>query len=253
LLLIPSQAQATPAEVQRRAEEAFAAGLRERDNGGSGHEHFRAAARLYEELRAGGARNARLYRNLGNAHRLAADLPRAILAYRLGLRLAPGDRALREGLADARREVEVDFAPGSALGRPPMEVRPRWLPPWGPAWAYALAAVLSLAGWACLARWLMLRNGRVLAAGLALLVLAAGASWLVLRGRERPPRPVVVLARNGVLLRRGDGEAFPPRYATPLPRGVEAELLYERDGWLQVELSGGEVGWVAATEVVVGE
>jgi hypothetical protein len=56
--------------------------------------------------------------------------------------------------------------------------------------------------------------------------------------------PLVVVAEDGVLLRRGDGLAYPPRYDTPLPRGAEARLRRERGTWLQIELSGGEIGWV---------
>ena len=37
----------------------------------------------------------------------------------------------------------------------------------------------------------------------------------------------------------------------PVNQGVEARLLFERDGWLQIELSGGEVGWVRAEYAVV--
>jgi hypothetical protein len=63
----------------------------------------------------------------------------------------------------------------------------------------------------------------------------------------------VVIARDGVLLRRGSSRAFPPRYETRLKAGMEGRLLFERGGWLQVELSGGEVGWVPRSAVVVDE
>jgi hypothetical protein len=53
-----------------------------------------------------------------------------------------------------------------------------------------------------------------------------------------------------VLLRRGDGLAFPPRYYTPINRGVEARRLFERGGWVQIELSGGEIGWVPRDSVL---
>ncbi len=69
--------------------------------------------------------------------------------------------------------------------------------------------------------------------------------------REKTDRLLVVIAADGVILRKGNGTLFPPRYETTLNRGVEAQLLYRRDGWLQIELSGGEVGWVAASEAVV--
>jgi hypothetical protein len=61
----------------------------------------------------------------------------------------------------------------------------------------------------------------------------------------------VVIARDGVLLRRGNGVVFPPRYDTPVNRGVEGRLRFERGGWVQIELSGGEIGWVPRAAVLV--
>jgi hypothetical protein len=61
----------------------------------------------------------------------------------------------------------------------------------------------------------------------------------------------VVIVDDGVLLLKGNGDAFPARYDTPVNQGVEARLLFERDGWLQIELSGGEVGWIRADYAVV--
>src|SRR5437773_1229663 len=81
-------------ELARRAEEAFERGVARRQQGEKSRALFVEAARDFEELRRRGARNPMLQRNLGNAYLLADDLPRAILAYRCGLRLAPDDRAL---------------------------------------------------------------------------------------------------------------------------------------------------------------
>jgi uncharacterized protein YgiM (DUF1202 family) len=65
-----------------------------------------------------------------------------------------------------------------------------------------------------------------------------------LRARDLQTRPVVVITDDGVLLRAGNGLRYPAAYETPLSRGVEARLLFTRGDWLQIELSGGEVGWV---------
>jgi hypothetical protein len=250
LALAAGSSEVTDEALAERAEALFARGLSRREAGDRGASSFRAAAAAYEELRRRGHRGAPLYRNLGNAYLLAGDLPRAVLAYRLGLRLAPGDRALREGLAAARGQVA--YAEGSAAGRPRDDPRPPWLAALRPAWLF-LAAALAYAG-ACLSltRWRMLRRDGFLAAGLLLLAAALPpAGLLAERWREGPPRRVVVVARDGVLLRKGNGLTFPPWFDTPLNRGVEAELLYERGGWLQVELPGGEVGWLRAADAVV--
>ena len=117
---------------------------------------------------------------------------------------------------------------------------------------FLLLALAYTTGCVCLTRWRMVREVRWLVAGLLLFAIAIVPAWhLVQQWRGGPPRPIVVVARDGVLLRKGDGTSFPPWFETPLNRGVEAELLFERDGWLQIELPGGEVGWVSASEAVV--
>src|SRR5687767_3596012 len=92
------------------------------------------ADRAAEAFRAG------VYRNLGNAHRLAGDLPRSILCYRLALRRDPGDPVLRRALEDARKEVI--YPEGPALGRP-SEPLPA-LPTPG---LFALAAAANVGAW----------------------------------------------------------------------------------------------------------
>ena len=86
------------------------------------------------------------------------------------------------------------------------------------------------------------------AVGLTALVVLAVRSE-----REERDRPLAVVAEDGVLLRKGDGLAYPPRYETPLNKGVEARRLFERDGWVQIELSGGEVGWAPREDVLIDE
>src|SRR5262249_38910179 len=155
-----------------------------------------------------GVSNVPLYRNLGNAHLLAGNLPRAILAYRLGLRLDPGNARLREALAVAREQVV--FPEGESLGRPPEPTRPPWLPLPGPTVLAALAAIGYALGCAGLTRWLMHRRGGMLVAGLALLALAAVPATALLQQRGEHDRPFVVVSRDGVLLRMGNGASFPP-------------------------------------------
>jgi hypothetical protein len=242
-------------EVAEHAEAEFAEGVRLRHAADKARPHFREAAEYFEELCQRGAHNAELYRNLGNAHLLAGDLPRAILSYRRGLRLAPYDFALRENLNEAREQV-IYPASGN-LGRPRNESRPLWLPHVLAEWLVIAAAVCYAIAWGCLTRWLMVRRGRVLVIGLVALLLAGTATaWLIVRTREEQDQalhPLVVIARDCVLLRRGDGLTFPPRYDTPINRGVEGRRMFERGDWVQIELSGGEIGWVPREAVLVDE
>lgn len=251
-LLIP---EAGELELFHRGEDAFRAGLAAReknDRNDRGEAEFREAAHAWETVRSGGVDTAPLYRNLGHAYFLAGDLPRAILCYRLGLRREPGDAELRGGLRQARSRVV--FAEGTGLGRPVEDQSPRWIAGLSLGWLFALGVVVHAAGWACLTRWYMVRGTKLLIAGLLLLVAGLALGWVVFRWQDGGTEPpVVVIARDGVLLRKGNGSAFPPWSGVPLNRGVEAEQILSRDGWVQIRLPGGEVGWVGAAEVVVGD
>jgi hypothetical protein len=256
-LLLPA-GPASPAglsdrEVAERAEAEFEEGVRLRQTGEKARPHFRDAAEYFEELRRRGAGNALLDRNLGNAYLLAGDLPRAILSYRRGLRRTPNDLALRECLMEARQRVVYPQSGG--LGRPRSDPRPPWLPHPRAEWLVITAAISYALAWACLTRWLMVRRGRLLSVALVALLLAGLlTAWMIYRTHEKQEQdthPLGVIARDGVLLRRGDGWTFPPRYDTPVNRGVEARRLFERGGWVQIELFGGEIGWVPREAVLV--
>lgn len=242
----PAPADLPNREVARLAEEEFARGLDARNDRNKAIPHFLAAEQYFEELRRRGADNPELSRNLGNAALLADDLPRAVLAYRHGLRLSPTDAGLRAGLEEAR--ARVAYGSDGGFGRPPDDARPPWLPRLGSDWLFLGAAACYVAACVLLTRWLMVRGRRWLFGGAAALAAAAGLTTLLVLAvrseREERERPLVVISEDGVPMRKGDGPTYPPRYDTPLNKGVEARRLFERGGWAQIELSGGEVGWV---------
>jgi tetratricopeptide (TPR) repeat protein len=257
ILLFAAEAPSLPdlseAQLAARAEAAFQEGRRLRDNDESGQKEFQTAAASYEELRRRGVGNADLYRNLGHAYVLADDLPHAILSFRRGLRLAPHDSGLHRSLAGAREMVV--YPAGSALGRPAVEWRPPWLPRVASHWLF-LAGLLCYSG-LCLSvtRWLMTRRGRLLVSAAVCLLLFSALTWTPLSAERRraaeAEQTLVVIADDGVLLRKGDGLAYPPRYETPLNRGVEARLVHERPGWVQIEMAGGEIGWAPRRFVLI--
>ena len=252
-LLLALTTLADPIHLRTRAEAAFAEGVALRGTPEKARSHFRRAADLYEELRRRGAANAALFLNQGNACLLADDLPGAVLAYRRGLRLVPNDRRLQAQLTFARAQVEYPH-PGR-FARPPVERRPPWLPRLAGTASLPLAAVLYAAGWVAVTRWRMVRRGsfRVLAASAFVLaaLLGGGLAFEASASLTDERRPPVVVAHDGVLLRRGNGEAYPRRSDTPLNRGVEARLLFDRGNWAQIELSGREVGWVPCEYVLI--
>jgi len=237
-----------PALLQR-AESAFRQGRECRTNPSQARVHFARAAAAYDHLRRRGFHSAALFANQGNAYFLAGDLPQALLAYRRGQRLAPGDRSLRTNLTLARAQVDH---PLSRTG----DWLP-WLPRVSPRWLWT--GLIGLYGLTCLslARWWMLRRGWLLKAGstaaLGVLVLAGAVSLAEVDRRQDLAHPVVVIAKDQIKLRRGNGYRYPPADETPLNRGVEARWLLSRGGWLQIELADGKVGWIPGADALLDQ
>lgn len=240
-------------ELLIQAEAAFRSGLEVRDEPEKARPHFRNAASCYEALRQRGAHNAELFRNQGNAYLLAGDLPQAMLAYRRGLRLAPTDSILRANLAHARAQVAYP-GPGE-FGRPATEHWPPWLPYFPLRLGLLLFAGFYSLGWLGLVRCWMVRRAAPLGWGIVAWVLALlTAGNLALQAwneRTESLHPLIVIASDGLPLRKGNGVIYPPRVEAPLNRGVEARLQFERGEWLQIELASGAVGWVPRRAVMV--
>lgn len=236
-----------------RAEAEFRAGIQLREAADLARPHFKAAAEAFEELRRLGVSNPSLYHDLGSAYLLAGDLPHAILSYRRGLRLAPWDRTLQTDLDQAREHVS--YPENATLGRPPTERWPTWLPPLRLEVLFGSAGLLYALAWLQATRWLMHGRGRLLVLAVMALAAAAGLGFLFLKltqlERVQEAAPLVVIAQDDVVLRRGNSRRFPPRYDASVNRGVEARLLHHRGDWMQIELADGATGWIPRLAALV--
>jgi hypothetical protein len=207
---------------------------------------FQLAARHYETMRRSGVHNAALYRNQGNASLLTGDVSRAILAYRRGLRLDPNNRHMRANLAYARDQVIYSSTDGFA--RPPSSWWPQWLPRLTPSLTFWILIVFYSLTWIGLAwSWISPSERRRELTWLGLAGSVLFAAILIVQVREMradAEHPLVVIAEDKTYLHTGNNDLYPHAYETPLNRGVEARLLQMRGSWLQIELTGGQVGWV---------
>jgi hypothetical protein len=240
-------------EILKRAEEAFRQGVALRSTPEKARRTFAESAALYEVLRQRGADGADLLRNQGNAHLLADQLAHAILAYRRGLRQVPHDADLHERLEYARDQVAYP-GPGSR-GRPDAGDWPPWLPRLHPDLFLLLGFCLYALACVWATRWLMTRRAALLSRAAVVLALGAACAgvwgYLQWRAAREAAYPLVVIAEE-VPLRRGNGPSYPSHAELPLLQpGMEARRLHERGGWLQVELAGGEVGWVPRAAALV--
>ncbi len=241
-------------QVLAAAERAFDEGTRHRNDSAKARPAFARAAAAYDDLWRRGARNPDLALNRANAHRLAGNLPGAIVALDEGLAEARWSRPLQVAREDAR----------SAVGYPihsDLAAKCRPAPPTGisvrmsPAEAWGIAALLWLLACAGVARFAMTRAlGWIAFAGTWLAALALlGGLWLQdHRYRERQNEYPPVVVADDVFLRKGNADSFPVRLegAPKLPRGVEARELTRRGGWVQIQLAGGVVGWIPASSVL---
>jgi tetratricopeptide (TPR) repeat protein len=239
--------------LAEQCQDSFRRGLAAFDRPEEARAYFRAAAGDYRQLAEQGFHSADLYLNMGNAEFLAGDLPRALIAYRHGLQQDPLNGGLWDNLEAARDQVGY---PGGLLRhRPAGDELPIWLPRPGPDFVLQSALVLYGLGWCAVWIRLIWRPKKIRAVAMLLFCLAGGAAalWVhldhrIARDREYPP---VVVAVNSATLRRGNGNLYPRHPDLPLVnRGMEAVLLYERGGWLQVQFPGGEVGWLPKTAVI---
>ncbi len=233
-------------EVLNRAEAAFQSGVQAR---GTTEEtkQFLQAAECYEELRRRGVHSSALYWNEANSYLLAGNVPEAILAYRRGLRVNPDSRQMRANLAFARDQVVYSSADNFA--RPPESYWPPWLPRPTIPLTFWLTFIFYALAWIGLARqWAISVNTRPWITWVAVGGTALFAVFFALQMRaekSESEHPVVVIAADQTHLQKGNHALYPRAYETALNRGVEARLVQIRGDWLQIELTGGQIGWVA--------
>lgn len=245
-------------ELLRQAEESFAQGVGAKQDLSLARKYFTQAARKFSLLHARGVHNADLYLDWGNAELLAERVPQAILAYRRGLRLAPGRRDLVDNLTLARQRLPHPPVADAAPPRvdawmslvPGLAGHVRLLLFLGTVLAYSLASFSFI-------RWLRLRL-TLLPGRAVLLLLLAGTSGFFwqreeARLQDQKLHPLVVIAQETGFL-RGNGLSYPAHPTIPtLYPGMEARRLFQRGDWLQVQLPGGALGWVPAEAVLIDE
>lgn len=209
--------------------------------------YVRATMHYERIVAAGGIRNAKLYYNLGNAYLLKGDLGRAVVNYRRAEKLDSGDADIQKNLAFARsrRIDKVQVQTQRKVMRTlffwhyDFSLRVRFLA--GCIAFGGLFVFLTLLVWLGRSG---VRSG--LAAGAAIsLVIAVG--FLASVGVEsvyEAKQPCGVIIAESVVARQGDGTNYLPSFKEPLHAGTEFELIEQRMGWVEIQLSDGSQGWV---------
>lgn len=212
---------------------------------------FSAAASRFQLIADDGHPAGPLLYNLGNAYLQSGDLGRAILNYRRAEYLMPGDAQVQNNLQYARSlcRSQIESTARQDLQRALLAWHFRFPLSWRMT-AFAIAnACFWLVLLACLTQSTAFWRWSV--AGFAVVWLATGLSVsadLIGWGDSAE----IVLLSDDVVVRKGNGSGFHPKFEQPLHAGVECRVLEARGNWLHVRLANGEEGWIdgqAASEI----
>lgn len=203
-----------------------------------------AALRSFDSVLTSFSSPALLY-NIGNCHFKLNDIPRAILFYERALRLAPGDEDVRTNLEMARQSVvdRVNELPSFTLGS---------------TWA-SLRGGRDAEQWARRSLWYCLACFSLFAAGLVsshrnlrrilfgmgafmLLATFVAIGFAAYRHREVTDASEAIIMSAKVDVRSEPREGTTVLFV--LHKGTKVNVLDEENGWSEVKLANGSVGWM---------
>ena len=204
------------------------------------------ALNIYTAL-AGSHASPALYYNLGNCHFKLGNKAQAVLWYERAHRLAPGDADINANLDLARAQVvdRVNAAPGIALG----------------GWWSNFRAGTNVDQWAKRSLWLCLATFVLLAVllwvqasvlhrvvvvaasvlGVCTLLALALAAYRTVELRN-DKEAIVMVPKVDVRSEPRDGGLA----VFVLHEGTKLNVQQVRDGWCEVRLANGNVGWMKA-------
>ncbi|ETW95060.1 MAG: hypothetical protein ETSY1_32175 [Candidatus Entotheonella factor] len=205
--------------------------------------YYQQAINVYTELINAGVHNAKLYYNLGNAHILRNDFGRAILNYRRGLQLEPGNPRLQANLRYARSQ-RLDQIETSAQ-RAFMSRLFFWKDDLTLQTQVIIAVALFWLAWAGAfahrfwrrSTWLWLTGGAAFAA-----LLFAGSAWIIHMQNTATQHGVIIAKEAPV--RKGNGASYALQFPRPLHSGAEFTVIERRGSWLHIRLENGANGWI---------
>jgi len=209
-------------------------------------EFFRDAAARFQMVADSGITSGELLYDLGNAYLQSGDLGQAILNYRRAERQMPGDARLQSNLQYARSLCRSQI-PASAE-HDLLNAILAWHFQTPAGWRFAAFTTVHAALWLLLT-WQLFRpvtGGRWLIAIVAIAWVALGASIAAdVTGFGHQAEGVLIA--DEVVMRKGNGEGFEPKFDKPIHSGVEFTIVDRRGDWLEVQLANGEKGWVPAS------
>lgn len=236
LLGISASAQTNPDAAFAQGNKAFQA------------TDYEAALRAYEQAEKSGLRSPALYHNMGNAYYREGKIGYAVQYYERALALDPYFEHAQHSLRLAQKKINN---PVPALPQTGFHLAWRWIRYTIGAWGLfalgflAFAAVVGLLG-----HWIWLkgevpwrRRALMLSSPLALLFL--GSAWLASYQSSQTSRAVIVSKTTDLHAMPSDQSAK----LRTLSEGVVVELQKTQNGWQEVRLPNGDLGWIRPTSI----
>ncbi len=203
-----------------------------------------AALALFDSANVAFTSPSLLY-NIGNCYFKLNDVPHAILFYERALRLAPGDADVRTNLELARQNVvdRVNELPAFTLGSTWGKLRGgRDADQWARRSLWACLLLFAVLGSAVVTRHRTARRALYGLAGLLLLGTVLSISFAAFRDRELTDDSAAIIMTAKV-----DVRSEPRANATVLfvlHKGTKISILQQENGWSEVQLVNGSVGWM---------
>ncbi len=189
--------------------------------------------------------SAALFYNIGNCHFKLNDIPRAILFYERALRLAPGDDDIHANLDLARQQVvdRVNALPSFSLGNTWSSFRGgRDVDQWARRSLWGGTVLFMFLAVALLVRTTALRRAIYAAAGIALLFTITAIGFAAARRAEVTSDQEAIIMTAKVDVRSEPRDAGTVLFV--LHKGTKVEVLQQENGWNEVRLPNGNVGWM---------
>ncbi|ARN57792.1 tetratricopeptide repeat protein [Sedimentisphaera salicampi] len=241
-LLVPAFGNEISASTEKLAEKAETA-FEQANSAENSQKLYLKAAKLYEKAAEAGAKNHKLYLNIGNCYFLAGDIGRAILNYRKAERLNPRSRAVQKNLSAARnlRLDKIDPNPENIIAsniffwHKDFSLKTRF---------YAALLLVSV-----LIILISIRLSCPAFPGfwpslcvLIFLLVCFGVSAGL--GISQQDNSEGVITADKTVARKGNGEVYKKAFETPLHSGTEFDVLEVREDWIKAGFPDDSIAWV---------
>lgn len=211
---------------------------------------YENAIELYENIVSANQQAPELYFNLGNAYYQTGDFAHAILNYERAKKLAPDDEEIAMNLkfANQKTEDKIEAAPEMFL----VELQKKIVSLMNErSWSF-LCIVLFLLGLVLLGVFISSGNTAVKKAGFYLgfaSILLFIATFFIARSSYNlaTTHDEAVVTAGSVTVLGSPSESSTKLFI--LHKGSKVVVREENNGWLEVKIANGNVGWIKDTQV----